>query len=112
MLCGGEVWPVMRKAEHRIACVQRRMLRQIRGTRRRVIARAHYDAHSSGSSCADIDSDPMSESVSVSSDTSRAARMESWPDFIKRATQVVEVQLQASSVESWAHQQRRRKWQW
>ena len=80
------------------------MLRMILGVKRKVLVKDEKIA-----SCGSCSS--SGEEIDCSQ-TDEEAEMEAWPEFLKRATGLVEDKLAGAGEEEWLTTWRRRQWRW
>ena len=104
-LYGSETWVPTAEMARRLSTTQRKMLRWMVGTRRRV-DHAQWDDETDSEL-----SEPPAEGdlndAPFGGDT-----LEAWEDWIKRATEVGEEELRRAKIEDWCRQQRRSYWRW
>ncbi|CAE8615196.1 unnamed protein product, partial [Polarella glacialis] len=107
VLYGSCSWTLTAARERMLQTVQRRMLRKIIVSNRRMVPMgAEEDGASSVSSPAD------GGLIDFNNDEEDQEQLEPWLDWIKRLTHTAEDQMRMEGIDDWVRQQRRRKWKW
>ena len=94
LLYGCETWTLRADQQRRLRVVQRKMLRMILNAKRRAVA---------PNSSSDTDAEDEEDDAEV---------LEPWQDFLKRAAQWTDEQLEKASIQQWVVQWKKRKWKW
>jgi len=95
VLYGCEAWTLRIDQQKRLRTTQRKIMRTILGSKRRVL-----EASGSGSSTSGGTVDSLSSTE----------LLEPWADFIRRTTHHVEDIMEATKIEDWLSSWRRRQW--
>ncbi len=101
VLYGGEAWTLKETMKRRPRAVQRKMLRMVLGSRRR-LARVDDIAATSSDSLASEDNDDEDEGSQY--------EQEPWNDFLKRVTYLAEERASAAGLQEWLTTWRRKQW--
>ena len=102
VLYGCEAWTLKDPMKRRLRAVQRKMLRMVLGSRRRLI-RADDDKT--------ISSDSLAAKEEEDEDGSQY-ELEPWTDFLKRVTHLAEERATAAGLREWLTTWRSRQWRW
>ena len=103
VLYGCEAWVLKDQMKRRLRAVQRKMLRMVLGSRRRL------------ERICDTSESVADTSVLSNDDTDSDAshyELEPWRDFLQRATHVAEERAQAAGMKEWLTVWRTRQWRW
>ena len=103
VLYGCEAWTLKETMKRRLRAVQRKMLRMVLGSRRRL---ARVDDTSSIPSCSAATHSNDDE------DEGSQYELEPWCEFLKRVTHVAEQQASAAGLQEWLSTWRKRSWRW
>ena len=112
-LYGAGTWALTSVRENRIRGAQRRMLRWILGSGRRLVQAEVSEETgdcpaSDDSSCSASSIEPEPDAVEGEGDM----KQEDWVDWIKRTTQVAEEHFKRAGLEDWVTAARRKYWRW
>ena len=102
VLYGCEAWTLKDTMKRRLKAVQRKMLRMVLCSRRRLVR-------------IDDDSATLSEKSELSSgneDEDSQYELEPWQDFLTRVTRIAEEHAAAEGLSDWLQTWRRRQWRW
>ena len=125
-LYGCETWTMTASDKKRLRTTQRRMLRWMIGSRRKVVVRetegGEQEDCERGSDSDDLCSEgPHSEPRSargaveegeVGEDGAGMEEVEDFATWTRRATEMAESELSKAHLEDWVNQQRRQAWKW
>ena len=100
-LYGCEAWTLKEQDKRRLRATQRKMLRMVLGTKRRLVRSQEGSSTSSDGSSAPADGDESSQYA-----------LEPWKDFLTRATRLVEQKTSELGMQEWLTTWRRRQWTW
>eukprot|EP00973_Karenia_brevis_P072582 10082551-Karenia_brevis.AAC.1 len=117
ILFGCKSWIMTADRERKLRSTQRRMLRNMAGTGRRRTTisnnEGEYEEVSVHSGTRDSPTDESSNTTALSTEQSEEEdELESYTDWIKRATRLAEDQLRKAGLEDWVLLQRRWKMRW
>ena len=103
VLYGSGSWTMTAARERALRMTQRRMLRWMFGARY-----WHTPVQSDEGSCTDSEDYPEPENMDEEEDDLK----ETWVEWMKRTTGLLEEQLKRADIDEWVAAQRRRKWRW
>ena len=91
---GSAAWTLNKNMETTLQCAHRRMLRLILGTPRRKTKQTETDDNHSAHSTDDVASNTANTNFEHLIELADQELLQPWPDFIKRATRIVEAHLE------------------
>ena len=105
-LYGSETWVSTVQLRNRLSTTQRKMLRWMMGTKRRVerVGESEDGTNSENS-------EPISEEDTFGGENA-GVQLESWEEWVKRATAAAESELLNMNIEDWNRQRKRNRWRW
>eukprot|EP00973_Karenia_brevis_P018647 2557449-Karenia_brevis.AAC.1 len=105
VLYGSGTWTMTLARERRLQSAQRRMMRLMLGSGRRVerqCAETQSDTTQS--------SDEQTKEEEMHLEIPEIWELEPWVDWVRRTTHLAEKEMQKAGVQDWVSQQRHRKW--
>ena len=123
VLYGSECWTMTAARAQKLKVAQRKMLRKMLGTARKVQARgrplavddgkeAQGDGAEDGSSEGETQSEGEAESTASGEESDDKEDKETWVEWMARTARVASHMMFKAKIPDWVQEQRRRKWRW
>ena len=112
LLYGSETWTMTARLERKLKTTQRRMLRWIIGVGRRKNTQTDQSSEETDREEDVGETNPSDYEDDDVDEVGAKEELESWVDWIKRATSVSEQHLANERIEDWINAQKRQKLRW